>query len=96
MYKFRTLINCKHFYQVKITDANVAEVSEEVKNLTATSSVLVAKDIALTANILKKVVKSNTTSHHVGNHLIETVSHVMDVNDDVLRKTQEKYNSSAK
>lgn len=71
-------------------------MSEEVKNLTASSSVLVPKDIALTANILKKVVRSNATSHKVGNHLIETVSHVMDVNDKVLQKTQEKYNSSAK
>ena len=72
------------------------EVSEEVKNLTAVSSVLIPKDIALTANILKKVVRSNTTSRSVGNHLIKTVSHVMDVNNEVLHKTQEKYNSSAK
>lgn len=69
---------------------------KEVKNITSKSSELLEKDISITANILNNVVKTNTTSADVGDHVLDTISHVMDAKTDVLQKTQKKYNTSAK
>ena len=69
---------------------------KEVKNITAKSSDLQEKDISITANILQNVVKTNRTSSDVGDHVLDTISHVMDAKTDVLQKTRYKYNTSAK
>ncbi|KAL9950767.1 hypothetical protein ACROYT_G043325 [Oculina patagonica] len=82
--------------KVPVTDNNALKVMKEVKNITSKSSELLEKDISLTANILKKIVKTNATSADVGDHVLDTISHVMDAKTDVLQKTQKKYNTSAK
>ena len=69
---------------------------KEVKNITSKSSELQEKDISITAHILQKVVKTNSTSSDVGDHVLDTISHVMDAKTDVLQKTQKQYNTSAK
>lgn len=69
---------------------------KEVKNITTKSSDLQEKDISITANILQNVVKTNMTSSEVGDHVLDTISHVMDVETDVLQKTRYEFNTSAK
>ena len=72
------------------------KVMVEVRNITSKSSKLVEKDIAITANILNKVVKTNRTSSDVGDQVLHTISHVMDAKGEILKKTQRKYNTTAK
>lgn len=69
---------------------------KEVNNITSKSSQLMEKDISITANILDNVVKTNTTSADVGDHVLDTISHVMDAKTDVLQKTRQNYNTSGK
>ena len=86
------LVRC----QVTVTDNNVGEVAKNVSNIASESSKLVEADISIAANILEKVVKTNETSALVGDHVLDTLSHVMDVKTEVLHNSQEKYNSSGK
>ena len=87
---------CYSCFQVQVTDTNALKVMKEVKNITAKSSELQEQDISITATILHNVVKTNMTSSDVGDHVLDTISHVMDAKTDVLQKTLQKYNTSAK
>ena len=83
-------------FQVIVTDQNAGQVAKDVGNITSHSSKLEEKDISITANILAKVVKTNETSAQVGDHVLNTLNHVMDAKTEVLHKTQQKYNTSGK
>lgn len=78
-----------------MTHTNALKVMKEVRNITSKPSKLLQKDLSITANILDNVVKTNVTSADVGDHLLYTISHVMDANLEVLEDTQRKNNRSA-
>ncbi|XP_048581791.1 uncharacterized protein LOC5519041 isoform X1 [Nematostella vectensis] len=94
--KSETTKRLEQLSKVTVTDVNAGKVTAEVKNITAKKDSLKEEDILLTSYILKKVVLTNTSSETVGNSLLTTLSNVMDVDSDVLRRTQEKYNTSAR
>lgn len=68
---------------------------KEIRNITSKPSELVRSDLSYTANILAKVVKTNVTSADVGDHVLDTISHVMDAEPEVLQDIQQKNNKSA-
>lgn len=84
------------YFQVSVTPTNVIDVMKEVRNITSKSSKLVQKDLSITVNILDKVVKTNVTSPDVGDHMLSTLSHVMDAKPEALQNIQQENNRSAR
>ena len=68
---------------------------KEVRNITSKPYQLLQKDLSITANILINVVKTNATSADVGDHVLDTISHVMDARPEVLEDIQQRNNRSA-
>lgn len=69
---------------------------KEVRNVTSKSSKLVQKDLSITVNILDKVVKTNVTSPDVGDHMLNTLSHVMDAKPEALQNIKQENDRSAR
>lgn len=69
---------------------------KEVRNVTSKSSKLVQKDLSITVNILDKVVKTNVTSPDVGDHMLHTLSHVMDAKPEALQNIKQENDRSAR
>jgi len=84
------------YFQVSVTPTNVIDVIKEVRNITSKTSKLVQKDLSITGNILDKVVKTNVTSPDVGDHMLGTLSHVMDAKPEALQNKQQENNRSAR
>lgn len=84
------------YFQVSVTPTTVFDVIKEVRNITSKSSKLVEKDLSITVNILEKVVKTNVTSSNVGDHMLGTLSHVMDAKPEALQNIQQENNRSAR
>ena len=84
------------YFQVSVTPTTVFDVIKEVRNITSKSSKLVQKDLSITVNILDKVVKTNVTSPDVGDHMLGTLSHVMDAKPEPLQNIQQENNRSAR
>lgn len=80
------------YFQVSVTPTTVIDVIKEVRNITSKSSKLVQKDLSITVNILDKVVKTNVTSPDVGDHMLGTLSHVMDAKPEALQNIQQENN----
>lgn len=80
------------YLQVSVTPTTVIDVIKEVRNITSKSSKLVQKDLSITVNILDKVVKTNVTSPDVGDHMLGTLSHVMDAKPEALHNIQQENN----
>lgn len=62
-------------------------IAVEVKNLTSEADKLKPKDVDLTAEILEKIVETNTKNSKVGDNILVTISQVLDIKDDVLAKS---------
>ena len=84
------------YFQVSLTPTTVFDVIKKVRNITSKSSKLVQKDLSITVNILDKVVKTNVTSPDVGDHMLGTLSHVMDAKPEALQNIQQENNRSAR
>ncbi|XP_031559855.1 adhesion G protein-coupled receptor L3-like isoform X2 [Actinia tenebrosa] len=93
--KTKTTMALEKLSKVTVTEYNAAKVTATVQNLTSKQTELQEQDIHMTANILNKVISTNSSSEKVGDNLLKTLSNVMDVDSEVLYKTQAKYNTSA-
>ncbi|CAB3994627.1 G- coupled receptor 112 [Paramuricea clavata] len=85
-------INLEKLNQMEIDDDNVVSVAIDVKNLTSKPKQLNPRNVSTTAEILKKIVNTNTKNSKVGDNILGTISNMLDIEDDVL----EKSNSTSK
>ncbi|XP_028403605.1 uncharacterized protein LOC114526261 isoform X2 [Dendronephthya gigantea] len=79
--------NLETLNKMKIDDDNAESVAIDVKNLTSKPDELNPRNVSITAEILKKIVDTNTNNVKVGDSILKTLSNILDVDVEVLDKS---------
>jgi hypothetical protein len=71
-------------------------VTEKLERLTLNSSLLFASDVKRAVEVLEKVTSTHPKEREVGRNILDCVSNLMDVEDEVLSESQTSWNSTVR